>query len=335
MPVWQIVTVAFSERRVSSSGSARAAVIPRPITTTCAPAIGTPYRRQQLDAAARRARQRRRLAEREPAEVGRVQPVGVLGRVDPGQHRVGRRRPGGSGSWTRYAVQAGSAFSSSTTASTSAWVAVAGSSTPMLRMPTSAQSRCLPRTYAWLAGSSPTSTVPSPGSTPRSRSASMRAFSSPRMVAAVALPSRRVAVTATMLRRPAQPPGRPPAASSAVNIRTISSRTPSFSGSDSQRWYAACCALGHRRRVEHPPLRVGEPVAGGDAVRLLPAAAPRRACRRSRRRPACRRSCARASPSTTGRPAGIAAERLRRSACGSPVGRVLVQEPASQPTCRR
>ena len=103
-------------------------------------------------------------------------------------------------------MQAGSALSWSTTASTSAWVAVAGSSTPMLRMPTSAQSRCLPRTYAWLAGSSPTSTVPRPGSIPRSRSASMRALSSPRMVAAVALPSRRVAVTAPMLPDPAPVP---------------------------------------------------------------------------------------------------------------------------------
>ena len=196
--MWQIVTVAFSERRVSSSGSARAAVMPRPITTTCAPAMGTPYRRSSS-----------------------TQPRGVhgsgAGRPSASQPRfVGCRpsasfagsirastglgwRPGGSGSCTRYAVQAGSAFNSSTTASTSAWVAVAGSSTPMLRMPTSAQSRCLPRTYAWLAGSSPTSTVPRPGSTPRSRSASMRALSSPRMVAAVALPSRRVAVTATML----------------------------------------------------------------------------------------------------------------------------------------
>ena len=41
MPVWHSVTVAFSERRVSSSPSGRPTVTPRPITTTSAPAIGT------------------------------------------------------------------------------------------------------------------------------------------------------------------------------------------------------------------------------------------------------------------------------------------------------
>ena len=41
VPVWHKVTVAFSLRRVSSSPSARPTVIPRPITVTSAPAIGT------------------------------------------------------------------------------------------------------------------------------------------------------------------------------------------------------------------------------------------------------------------------------------------------------
>src|SRR4051812_43633684 len=45
VPVWQSVTVAFSERRVSSSPSGRPTVTPRPITTTSAPAIGTSNRR--------------------------------------------------------------------------------------------------------------------------------------------------------------------------------------------------------------------------------------------------------------------------------------------------
>src|SRR3954447_18298603 len=41
VPVWQSVTVAFSERRVSSSPRGRPTVMPRPTTTTSAPAMGT------------------------------------------------------------------------------------------------------------------------------------------------------------------------------------------------------------------------------------------------------------------------------------------------------
>ena len=44
-------------------------------------------------------------------------------------------------------MQSGSAFSSSMTASTSAWVAVAGRSRRMLVMPISAQSWCFAPTY--------------------------------------------------------------------------------------------------------------------------------------------------------------------------------------------
>ena len=71
----------------------------------------------------RRAGQRRRLAEHQPAEVDRVQPVDVL---------VGSTRDSSAnssspvGCWTRKPVHAGSALSSSMTASTSAWVAVGG-----------------------------------------------------------------------------------------------------------------------------------------------------------------------------------------------------------------
>ena len=42
VPVWHSVTVAFSVRLVSSRPSARPTVIPRPMTVTSAPAIGTP-----------------------------------------------------------------------------------------------------------------------------------------------------------------------------------------------------------------------------------------------------------------------------------------------------
>src|SRR3954452_10612818 len=41
VPVWHSVTVAFSVRRVSSRPSGRPTVIPRPMTTTSAPGIGT------------------------------------------------------------------------------------------------------------------------------------------------------------------------------------------------------------------------------------------------------------------------------------------------------
>ena len=66
-------------------------------------------------------------------------------------------------------------------------------------MPTSAQSRCLPLTYQRLPGSSPTSTVPRPGGDPRRRSAATRSVSSALIAAAVALPSRIVAVTTDSL----------------------------------------------------------------------------------------------------------------------------------------
>src|SRR3954471_13036855 len=45
VPVWQRVTVAFSDRRVSSSPSGRPTVTPRPTTHTSAPAICTSCRR--------------------------------------------------------------------------------------------------------------------------------------------------------------------------------------------------------------------------------------------------------------------------------------------------
>src|SRR5262245_31824821 len=64
-------------------------------------------------------------------------------------------------------------------------------------MPTSAQSRCLPATYAWEPGSSPTRIVPRPGTMPRSARALTRECSSSFMAVAVALPSRIVAVTAS------------------------------------------------------------------------------------------------------------------------------------------
>src|ERR1700751_5942286 len=103
--------------------------------------------------------------------------------------------PAGSGSWTMYPVQARSALSSSTTASTCAWVASSGRSLRMDAIPTWAQSRCLPLTYARLPGSSPTRTVPRPGTGPRAARAVTCWVSSARICPARALPSSTCAVT--------------------------------------------------------------------------------------------------------------------------------------------
>ena len=88
VPVWHSVTVAFSVRRVSSRPRARPTVIPRPMTVTSAPAM-PPRSGAAVRDAARRARQRAGLAEHQLAEVDRVQPVRVLGRIHPVEHGVG------------------------------------------------------------------------------------------------------------------------------------------------------------------------------------------------------------------------------------------------------
>ena len=69
------------------------------------------------------------------------------------------------GCCTMKPVQSGSSLSARTTARTSSSEDPAGRSRRMLRMPISAQSLCLAPTYQWLPGSSPTRTVPSPGTT--------------------------------------------------------------------------------------------------------------------------------------------------------------------------
>ena len=199
VPVWQRVTVAFSLLRVRIRPSGRPTVRPRPMTTTLAPAMGTSKRRSSS-----------------------MHPIGVHGRgaglPSTSQPRFVGCRPSTSfsgstresraissrpvGCWTRKPVQAGSALSSSMTASTSAWVAVAGRSRRMLVMPISAQSLCLALTYQWLPGSSPTSTVPKPGTTPRSARRETRSASSSLMDLRVAEPSRMRAVTGVILPPP-------------------------------------------------------------------------------------------------------------------------------------
>ena len=57
-------------------------VRPRPMITTWRPSTGHIVRREQLDDAGRRARQRARGAHDESAQVGGVQAVHVLGGID-------------------------------------------------------------------------------------------------------------------------------------------------------------------------------------------------------------------------------------------------------------
>ncbi len=99
VPVWHSVTVAFSlspgEQQPERASDRDAATDDRHL------GAGDRYvvPAQQLDDAARRARQRRRDAEHEAAEVHRVQPVRVLVGIDE-LERTRRVESRGSGSWT-------------------------------------------------------------------------------------------------------------------------------------------------------------------------------------------------------------------------------------------
>src|SRR5882672_7011765 len=87
-------------------------------------------------------------------------------------------------------------------------------------MPTSAHARCLPLTYTADAGSSPTSTVASPGTRPvRSRNASTCWATSARTRAAIALPSMMLALTAWILRVGPAPWRRAGRGSTATRVR--------------------------------------------------------------------------------------------------------------------
>ena len=123
VPVWQSVTVAFSVRRVSSRPSGRPTVRPRPTTTTSAPAIWTPWRRSSS------------MAPTGVHGSGPASPSTSLPRLvgcRPSTSLSGSTRESSAnssspvGCCTRKPVHAGSALSSSMTASTSAWVARGG-----------------------------------------------------------------------------------------------------------------------------------------------------------------------------------------------------------------
>ena len=148
---------------------------------------------QQLDDPARRARERSGHPEHELAEVHRVQAVGVLVGVDqledPMGVDVGRQR--------ELDDEAGAGRVVVEPLDSSLDLGLAGGRRQLDRreaIPTSAQSRCLPATYAWLPGSSPTRMVPSPGRTPWACSCATRGASWCLMSAATRVPSIFVAV---------------------------------------------------------------------------------------------------------------------------------------------
>ena len=95
--------------------------------------------------------------------------------------------PLGSGSCTINPVQAGSSLSSRTASAIWPKLASAGSSFLTEVIPTSWQSACLPATYFIEPGSSPTSSVPSPGTTPCALSLFTRSARSALIVAATLL----------------------------------------------------------------------------------------------------------------------------------------------------
>ena len=166
VPVWHSVTVAFSVRRVSSSPSGRPTVMPRPTTHDVGAGDRDVVAAQQLDDA------RSACTAAAPASPSTSQPRLIGCRPSTslsGSTRAEHRElvEARCGCWTRKPVQAGSALSSSTTRLDLGLggrrrAARAGS----LAMPISAQSWCLAPTYQRLPGSSPTSTVPRPGTTP-------------------------------------------------------------------------------------------------------------------------------------------------------------------------
>ena len=166
VPVWHRVTVAFSLLRVRISPSGRPTVMPRPMTHDLGAGDRHVVAAQQLDASHRRARQRRRLAQHQPAEVHRVQAVDVLGRVDPREQRH-LVEPGGlldeEAGAGRVGVELVDDRLDLGLGGRGGQVAADAGDADLGAV------RCFAPTYQWLPGSSPTSTVPRPGTTPCSR----------------------------------------------------------------------------------------------------------------------------------------------------------------------
>ena len=124
---WQIVTVAFACSRRCAIGLPTMSL--RPITTARAPSISILCSRSISITPTGVAPTSVGLAEEELPGVERMQPVDVLGRGDRAQDPRSRRCEPGSGSWTRIASIASSAFSAATLASSSSSLVSAGSRT--------------------------------------------------------------------------------------------------------------------------------------------------------------------------------------------------------------
>ena len=138
----------------------------------------------------RGARQRGGLVEDEAAEVGRVEPVGVLGRVHQFQHAVhvdalGQRQLDDVAGAGRVLVQFADDRLDLLLRGRGGQLALDGGDADLPR----SRGACRQRTSG-CRGRSPTRSVPRPGVTPFSLSASTRAVRSDLIAAAVALPSR-------------------------------------------------------------------------------------------------------------------------------------------------
>ena len=143
--MWHSVTVAFSERRVSSRPSGRPTVTPRPITTTCAPAISTSNRRSRCTIPRGvHGSGAGSLSTSLPRFVGCRPSASFAGSMR--SSAAFSSRCFGSGNCTMYPVHSGLAFNSSMVSSSSAWLMSAGRSRRIELIPTFAQSACLPRT---------------------------------------------------------------------------------------------------------------------------------------------------------------------------------------------
>ena len=174
--------MAFSLLRVSSSPSGRPTVVPRPITQTSAPLSPIPLRRSSSTMPRGVHGRRAGDSQHQPAEVDRMQAVGVLVGIDQGecgvvvkvswQAAAGRciRCRRGRRSVPRSPMPAHPGWSSRATR-------------PGSRRCRPARSLdACPRRRKRLPGSSPTRTVPRPGTMPRSASTDTRSLSSVLMV---------------------------------------------------------------------------------------------------------------------------------------------------------
>src|ERR671922_2228789 len=175
---WQVVTVALAASSSAASGLPTRSE--RPTTTASAPSSATScLRSSSITPCGVQGRSPGRPFASSPVAIGVSPSTSLAGSM------ISVSAPpstwGGVGSWSRTPDTPGSSLSSRSSRSTSSCEASCGRRWSNPSMPTSAQARCLPLTYTADAGSSPTSTVASPGGAcPASTHAATSAASSAR-----------------------------------------------------------------------------------------------------------------------------------------------------------